>query len=133
MSPTAALMMAFDVGRERIGIAIGNTLIRHAQALCVIAAAANRDRFEQIDALVGTWHPEAFVVGVPFYPDGASHPFAPHCQRFGRRLHGRYALPIHWVDERYSSVAAHDAGHRNALDAHAAAVILQQYFDTASS
>lgn len=129
MTSAANLLMAFDVGVKRIGVAIGNTLIRHAQALQVIHAAATVERFKYLDRLVHTWQPEAFVVGVPVYPDGNVHPWGPHCQRFGRRIAARFALPVHWVDERYSSVAAQAAGHHDALDAHAAAVILQHYFD----
>src|SRR5260363_136973 len=61
-------------------------------------------------------------------------PTAPHVMtqqalRFGRQLKGRFGLPVLWVDERYSSVSA--AAQRDAapLDAIAARIILQQFFD----
>ncbi|MCA3230783.1 MAG: Holliday junction resolvase RuvX, partial [Cupriavidus sp.] len=51
-------------------------------------------------------------------------------RRFANQLNGRYSLPVDWVDERYSSRAASMAGaKRGALDAEAARIILQQYFD----
>jgi putative holliday junction resolvase len=48
-------------------------------------------------------------------------------QRFARQLHGRFGLPVHEVDERYSSVEAASRGAKD-LDAEAAAIILEQFF-----
>ena len=74
------------------------------------------------------WQPDALVVGVPFHPDGAPHANTQRAQRFARRLQGRTGLPVHEVDERYSTVAAQADGAHD-LDAAAAAVILQQFLD----
>jgi putative Holliday junction resolvase len=44
-------------------------------------------------------------------------------------LHGRLNLPVAWVDERYTSVILEDDSKmRDNLDAHSAALILEQYF-----
>ena len=49
--------------------------------------------------------------------------------RFGNQLYGRFHLPVAWVDERYTSaVLEGDAKMRDNLDAHSAALILEQYF-----
>ncbi|HKX95740.1 MAG TPA: Holliday junction resolvase RuvX, partial [Methylibium sp.] len=48
-------------------------------------------------------------------------------QRFARQLHGRFGLPVHEVDERWSTTAALEAGAKDA-DAAAAAILLEQYF-----
>ena len=56
------------------------------------------------------------------------------CERFARQLAGRYGLPVHTVDERYSSVEAQaDGAHGDAVDPAAAAIILRQYLAAASS
>ena len=52
-------------------------------------------------------------------------------RKFARQLSGRYRLPIHEVDERYSTTEAHSDGARD-LDAQSAAIILQQYFNELS-
>jgi putative Holliday junction resolvase len=65
---------------------------------------------------------------VPFHPDGAPHENTQRAQRFARQLQGRTGLPVHLVDERYSTVEAASDGARD-LDAAAAAVILQQFLD----
>jgi putative Holliday junction resolvase len=66
------------------------------------------------------------VVGVPFHPDGGEHDNTRRARRFARQLHGRFRLPVHEVDERYTTTEALAAGARDP-DAAAAAVILDQY------
>ncbi|MDH3460435.1 MAG: Holliday junction resolvase RuvX, partial [Burkholderiaceae bacterium] len=48
-------------------------------------------------------------------------------QRFSRQLGGRFGLPVHEVDERYSTTEAKAAG-ANDIDAASAAIILEQFF-----
>ena len=49
--------------------------------------------------------------------------------RFGNQLHGRFHLPVTWVDERYTSaVLEGDPKMQDNLDAHSAVLILEQYF-----
>jgi putative Holliday junction resolvase len=121
-------VLGFDFGLKRIGVAVGNTVIRQAQALTIIEAATNDDKFAAIAALVASWQPARCIVGMPFHPDGAEHEMSVRCRRFANQLHGRYGLPVVLVDERYTSaVLAQQRGER--IDDRAAALILQQYFD----
>jgi putative Holliday junction resolvase len=64
---------------------------------------------------------------VPFHPDGASHDNTQRARRFARQLHGRFGLPVHEVDERYTTVAAQADGAAD-VDAASAALILEQFF-----
>lgn len=129
-APASALhpqtLLAFDFGAKRVGVATGNTLLRLAQPLKTIAAEGDA-RFEACAQLIAEWQPAALVVGVPFHPDGAEHDNTRRARRFARQLHGRFRLPVHEVDERYTTTEAHSAGARDA-DAAAAALILEQYF-----
>lgn len=130
-------VMAFDFGEQRIGVAIGETLLGQARALDTVAEAANDRRFAAIGRLIAEWQPRRLVVGLPRHTDGAEHEFAARCTRFARQLAGRYRLPVELADERYSSCAAEErlagAGDKRKLkarlDAEAAAVILQAWFD----
>jgi putative Holliday junction resolvase len=122
------LVLGFDFGIKRIGIAMGNTLTGQAQPLAVVKAIDNAARFEQIGALIATWQPARLVVGEPRHPDGAEHEMTLRCRRFANQLHGRFNLPVTLVDERYSS-AVINAKRGEIIDAKAAAIILQQYFD----
>ena len=117
--------LAFDFGIRRVGVASGNSLMRSAQPLTTIAATGDA-RFEAIAKLVAQWQPDALVVGVPFHPDGAAHENTERARRFARQLAGRFALPVHEVDERYSTTEAAARGARD-LDAASAAIILDQF------
>ena len=118
--------LAFDFGTKRVGVATGNSLTRQPQPLRTIAAEGEA-RFEVIGKLIVEWQPNALVVGVPFHPDGAAHDNTERARRFARQLHGRFKLPVHEVDERYTTTeAASDAraGGARDLDAASAAIIL---------
>lgn len=129
MSGAVRTLLAFDFGTLRVGVATGNTLMKQASALRTIAATGD-ERFRQIGLLIAEWRPDALVVGVPFHPDGNPHENTERARKFGRQLQGRYQLPVHEVDERYTSVEAESLGARD-VDAAAAALILNQYFQHA--
>ena len=118
----------FDFGIKRIGIAVGNTLTGQATPLETVKAIDNAARFKRIGELIALWRPARLVVGEPFHPDGAEHEMTLRCRRFANQLHGRFNLPVQLVDERYSS-AVIQAKRGEIIDAKAAAIILQQYFD----
>lgn len=121
-------VLGFDFGLKRIGVAMGNTLIRQAQPLTVIAAATNDAKFAAIEALIREWQPAHCVVGLPSHPDGAEHEMTVRCRRFANQLNGRFGVATVLVDERYSSaVISQQRGET--IDAQAAAIILQQYFN----
>ena len=122
--------LAFDFGARRVGVACGNTLLRTAQPLTTLAHEGEA-RFTAIASLLQEWQPDALVVGVPRHPDGAAHENTRRAERFARQLHGRFKLPVHAVDERYTTTAAREQGAAD-LDAAAAALILEQYFREAA-
>lgn len=121
-------IFAFDFGVKRIGVAMGNTMIRQAQPVKVITAIDNAARFAAIEAMLAEWKPARLVVGLPMHPDGAEHEMTARCRKFANQLHGRFNLPVELVDERYSS-AVISSKRGEVIDDRAAAIILQQYFD----
>ena len=122
-------VMAFDYGTRRVGVAVGNTEIRASQALKTVAATNVDVLFREIDSLLKEWLPNQLVVGLPTHPDGAEHEMTQKARRFGNQLQGRFNLPVAWVDERYTSVVLEgDPEMHDNLDAHSAALILEQYF-----
>ena len=118
--------LAFDFGAKRTGVASGNTVTRSATPLKTIATEKADVRFAAIEKLIREYQPDALVVGVPRHPDGAPHDNTHRAQRFARQLHGRFRLPVHEVDERYTSTEAEAGGARD-LDAASAALILEQF------
>ena len=131
-------VMGFDFGTVRIGVAVGETLTGLAHPLTMIASEPIAQRFEQIGALLADWQPHQIIVGLPTSLDGVEHEMTQRCRRFGNQLHGRFNLPVAWVDERLSSAEAEQrlqqAGQsvRSAkahVDAVAAQILLQQWLD----
>jgi putative Holliday junction resolvase len=121
--------LAFDYGLKRTGVASGNRVAGFASPLTTVKAEGDA-RFAPIAKLIAEWRPDALVVGVPFHPDGAEHENTHRARRFARQLAGRFRLPVHEVDERYSTTEARSRGASEAqADAAAAALLLQQYFD----
>jgi putative Holliday junction resolvase len=117
------VVLGFDFGARRIGVAIGNTLTREARPLAIVAAEGDV-RWTRIAELIAAWQPARLVVGIPRHPDGAMHEMTQRCERFARQLEGRQRLPVERIDERYSSAVVSEG-----RDDEAAAVILQQYLD----
>ena len=132
-------ILAFDFGTQRIGVAVGETLLGQARPLTAIAATANDERFAAIAKLIAAWQPTLLVVGLPLRMDGAEHDMSARCRRFAHQLEGRFRLPVELVDERLSSADAEarlaERGmawrtRKDHLDAEAAAILLQNFFDT---
>ncbi|MBU3553959.1 Holliday junction resolvase RuvX [Polynucleobacter sp. UB-Piko-W3] len=122
-------ILAFDYGTRRVGVAVGNTETKASQALKIIAAPNTDGLFREIESLLKEWQPDQVVVGLPTHPDGAEHEMTIKARRFGHQIQGRFNLPVTWVDERYTSaVLEADPQMYDNLDAHSAALILEQYF-----
>ena len=118
-------ILALDFGEKRIGVAVGNTITKTAEALKIIQEKNQDEKFKAIEALIQEWQPQLLVVGLPTHPDGTEHEMTLKAKRFGNQLHGRFQKEVVWVDERYTSVSVQDGN-----DALAAQLILQQYLDT---
>ncbi|HQW59699.1 Holliday junction resolvase RuvX [Thermomonas sp.] len=134
------IVLGFDVGARRIGVAIGSAFASGARALAVVDVHAAGPDWNRIEALRREWRPDGLVVGDPMALDGGDQPVRKLAQAFARELRRRTGLPVVMVDERNSS---QDAARRFAadraegkrkrrdaevLDAVAAAVIVDRWF-----
>ncbi len=125
VSPKLSSFLAIDFGLKRTGVAVGNRILRTAQAVGTVRAEGDA-RFALIEKHLKEWQPDALVIGVPYHPDGAAHENTARARKFGRQLHGRFALPVFEVDERYSTTEALASGAADA-DAASACIILEQF------
>lgn len=137
MTQPTGTLIGFDFGERRIGVAVGETGTGIANPLGAIDAAANDARFREIGKLVDEWHPAGFVVGRPRHQDDSEHAVAKLAEKFARRLHAKYHVPVVMVDETLTSATAEaslrgmraGAKRKGDIDAVAAAIILQSYLD----
>jgi putative Holliday junction resolvase len=139
---TPQIILAFDFGQRRIGVACGDTVSRSAAQTCVLTVSSHGGvRWEEVDSLIREWHPAVLIVGLPYNVDDSETAAAARARSFAGALAARYALPVELVDERYSSMEALDrlrearaAGlrkrrvARSDVDAGAARIILERWF-----
>lgn len=121
------VVLGFDFGQKRIGVAIGNGFTECANALIILDGRTNAAKWSAIESLIKQWMPDVLVVGLPCHPDGTPHELSRLSLKFARQLEGRFSLPVYMVDERYSSAVVENQD--GLIDDEAAAVILQQWFD----
>ncbi|HKT74266.1 MAG TPA: Holliday junction resolvase RuvX [Steroidobacteraceae bacterium] len=134
------VVLAFDFGLRRIGIASGDTLTRAAAPRPAAAMTANGPDWIAIEREVRSLQPGLLVVGAPYNADGSPGALAPAARRFAADLEHRFGLRVSMVDERWSSLEAAAAlkaqrasGERRRrirredIDSAAAAVILERW------
>ncbi len=122
MNQKTQTILAFDYGEKRIGVAVGNTVTKTAEALKIIQQKRQDERWKAIEQVIQEWQADLLVVGLPTYPDGVPHEMTQKAKRFGNQLNGKFQKQVVWVDERYTSVCVEGGD-----DALAAQLILQQY------
>ncbi len=133
-------ILAIDSGEKRIGVAAGD--LRTGVAVPLTTIDAGLDPVEAVASLVEEHGADAVVVGLPLSLSGALGPQAQRAQAFAEALSRRLSVPVHTWDERLSSAEARRrlprerksrrGAHRRrgAVDAAAAAIILQAYLDS---
>jgi putative holliday junction resolvase len=138
---TPGSVMAFDFGLKRIGVAVGDLELGIAHPVTTLNVATNVERLAAVEKLVAEWQPTQFVIGEAQYEDAVNnepHPIAHLAKKFGNRLTEQYHLPITYVNEFLSSTEAASQlkeqgitgrAQKTQLDAVAAQIILQAYFD----
>lgn len=135
-------VMAFDFGTRRIGVAVGQELLATGQPVALIPARDGIPDWHQIEALLTEWQPDLVVVGLPLNMDDSENDMCARARKFGKRLHGRYHVPVEMVDERLTSFEAkgdviaaggsRDFG-RHGVDDRAAVLILETWFGQQSN
>lgn len=131
-------LMAFDYGKKRIGLAVGQRLLQSANGIGYVNATDGKPNWDQLDAFVKEWQPDGFVVGLPLNMDGSESDMSKRANKFSNRLHGRYGKPSFTIDERLSTFAAKEEaraqGHKghyksDPIDALAAQFILETWLN----
>jgi putative Holliday junction resolvase len=133
-------LLGFDFGPRKIGVAVGQTLTGAAIPLTTLKSRGERPDWPGIEALIREWQPSAAVIGMPYKLDDTEPDWSPLVHRFARQIEGRFGLPVHLVDERFTSCEARSqladrpkarsrpgSPAHHAIDALAAALILETW------
>ena len=109
MLPRMPRFLAIDLGDRRTGLALGDDATGIASPLPAIAAPPGPERWTQLTRIVEREAPDALVLGLPLHMDGTSGKVAAKSRTFAAEAADRFALPVHLVDERQSSLEADEA------------------------
>ena len=126
------VLLGFDFGTKKIGVAVGQTLTGQASPLTTLAMVQQRPDWQAIEGIIDEWKPQALVVGLPLNMDDTPTRLTDRANRFGRQLEGRFHLPAHMVDERLTSREARRefgaaVDKSGGLDAFAAKLIIETW------
>ena len=137
------VILSVDFGLKRIGIASGDTLTRTAHPRTTIPNGSHGPDWSALERVLADTRPARIAVGEPYNADGSESPLTGAARAFAADLARRSGLPVDLVDERWSSQDAEErlreeraSGGRKrrvtkeAIDAAAAAVILERWFET---
>jgi putative holliday junction resolvase len=136
------IVIGFDFGLRRIGVAVGDTLTASAAPHATIAHHREGPDWPAIERTVRMLGPDLLVVGAPYNDDGSPGRIAPQADAFAAELAARFGLPVQRADERYSSTAAHSqlreqrasgqrrrAVRKGDIDSAAAAILLAGWLE----
>ena len=98
-------ILAFDFGRRRIGVAVGQDVTASASPVGTVANGDDGVDHNRLREIVAEWRPTRLVVGMPLHADGSPSEMSAAVNAFVAEL-VRYELPVATIDERYSSVEA---------------------------
>jgi putative Holliday junction resolvase len=131
--------MALDYGERRIGVAVSDPTRTIASPLETLQRrAGKRPPWAEIARIVEEQEVDEAVVGLPLDLAGDEGTWAAEVRAFGADLARRTGLPVHWVDERMSSVRAErvvrgmglkrsQREEKGRIDSTAAAMILETF------
>ena len=122
-----SIIMGFDFGMKRIGIAVGQKVTQTASGLTVVQACDGIPRWEYLDKIVLDWQPEKFIVGLPLNMDGSKSEMSQKAHKFSRRMSSRYNIQSEMFDERLTSFEAREHEEKTHIDAIAARLILESW------
>ncbi len=128
--------LGFDFGTKYLGIAVGQSITKTATPLLTLLVKNGIPHWPEIAQVIQEWQPKGFIIGLALQPDNSHSATSLKAQKFGARLQAQFSLPIYFIEERLTSVAAREkirdnpkACHLQDVDAIAAAIILESWLN----
>lgn len=134
-------LLGVDYGAKRIGLALSDPTRTLASPYATLTRrSGKRPPWTDLKRVVEEQEVSEIVVGLPLSLAGDEGDWCAEVREFGRKLGERTDRPIHFQDERMTSVLAESAirqiglpkskrESKERIDAAAAAILLQNYID----
>src|ERR1700679_428468 len=94
------ILLGFDFGMKRIGVAIGQTITQSARPLQTLHAKAGIPQWDILSKLIQKWQPDAIVIGIPLNMDGTEQAISANAREFAQSLRNKFNLTVYEMDER---------------------------------
>ena len=129
-------MLALDVGKKRVGLAVSDELGITAQGIETLERTRIREDLARFKEIAGRWNVRMLLVGRPLHMSGSESAQSEYTREFAERLAEYLALPVVYWDERLTSVEAgrvlREAGatleqRKKAVDRMSAVLLLESY------
>ncbi|CAL4325182.1 Putative pre-16S rRNA nuclease [Buchnera aphidicola (Thelaxes suberi)] len=131
------IIMAFDFGTKKIGIAVGQTITRTASYLKSIPAKQGFPEWKLIHKVIIEWQPSSIIVGLPLNYNGDVQHITKKTKKFAIIMQKKFNIPTFLHDERLTTKSAksylfHIGGFKNLkkkkIDGLSAVLILESWF-----
>jgi putative Holliday junction resolvase len=132
-------ILALDVGKKRIGLAISDALGISAQGLPTFQRVRIRDDLQKLAELVREREITLLLIGKPLHMSGDESRQSSYTREFAERLRQVTGLPVVYWDERLTSAEAERVlrqahatieQRKKAIDRLAAVLLLESYLDS---
>ncbi len=132
-------IIALDIGKTRVGIAISDPEMKVASPIAVLPYQEVVSHARSFRMLLEDWEPELLLSGLPYTMQGEEGPQAQWIREQAAKISANSALPVEFTDERLSSSQAKQSLHaqglsekqmRGKVDMVAAAMFLQSWLDS---
>lgn len=138
MLKTPQVIMAFDFGLKRIGMAVGQTITHTASPLDILPANDGNPLWEYCDKQIKRYRPHLLIVGIPVKEQDNNVTITEIILTFAQALHERYGIQVVGVDERFTTKEARyrleDLGYKNVqdmrVDSVSAALLIESWFQS---
>ncbi len=137
--PSSGRLAGIDFGTVRIGIAISDPSQTWASPLETYQVRGQDLDAQFFQTLAGREELVGWVIGLPLHTSGQPSKKSNQAVKFGQWIAKATALPVNWIDERFTTAAAREmlsassmSGKKKKahLDKIAAQVILSTYLES---
>ncbi len=131
------MIMAFDFGTQKMGMAIGQSLIESANPLALFPMKDGIPNWDELLKIVKQYQPTLFLVGLPLNMDDTESELSTRARKFARRLRHQTNIETLMVDERLTTREARDEldhyqaqgrGKKLSADSIAAALFIESWY-----
>lgn len=134
---TPNMIMAFDFGTQKMGMAVGQSMIESANPLALFPMKDGIPNWDELLKIIRQYQPNLFLVGLPLNMDDTESELSARARKFARRLRHQTNIETLMVDERLTTreargelehYQAQGRGKKLAADSIAAALFIESWY-----